>query len=540
MYKLFSICLFVFISNIVVGQYKSGVTIPDKTIAKITSNDVQSVRYANNIRPEALRWNLNVIASDSMQGRETGQPGIDKAANHIVKAIENLGLSKIPGTDSYLQPVSFTFSRWAETGIHVNKELYRHLWDYLAFPDKNTSLTAVIDKEVIFLGYGIEDEEYNDYKKVDVKGKVIMINRGEPLKKDGTSYITGKAQASDWSNADMDKKLKLAKEKGVALVLIIENDIKKLLEENRRKLLGTYLELGNTTNKDIPYANHVYISSTIAKAIIGSKEKDIIKARKKIAKGKARNVKLSTDLIVTMVKNVDLLEGNNIMGYIEGKSKKDEYVIVSAHYDHLGMRGDEIYNGADDNGSGTVTILQLAQAAMQSTFELTGPERSIVFLWVCGEEKGLLGSEYYAANPIFPLANTIANVNVDMVGRVDEKYADNPDYIYVIGSDRLSSDLHKINEDVNQKYSQLTLDYTYNDENDPNKYYYRSDHYNFAKNGIPAIFYFNGTHDDYHRTSDTVEKINFDKMANVGKLIFHTVWELANRPERIKVDGVVK
>jgi Zn-dependent M28 family amino/carboxypeptidase len=135
------------------------------------------------------------------------------------------------------------------------------------------------------------------------------------------------------------------------------------------------------------------------------------------------------------------------------------------------------------------------------------------------------------------LANTVANVNVDMVGRIDEKYKDNPNYIYVIGSDRISQDLHQLNEDVNQKYAQLTLDYTYNDEKDPNRYYYRSDHYNFAKKGIPAIFYFNGTHDDYHRTTDDVEKIEFDKMANVGKLIFHTIWELANRPERIKSNG---
>ncbi|MBK8885144.1 MAG: M28 family peptidase [Saprospiraceae bacterium] len=152
----------------------------------------------------------------------------------------------------------------------------------------------------------------------------------------------------------------------------------------------------------------------------------------------------------------------------------------------------------------------------------------------------MLGSEYYSENPVFPLASTVADINVDMIGRVDEKYKDNPDYIYVIGSDRLSTDLHKINEAANQKYTQLILDYTYNDEKDPNKFYYRSDHYNFAKKGIPSIFYFSGTHEDYHRTTDDIEKINFDKMAGIGRLIFHTLWELANRPDRIVVDGVVK
>ena len=219
-----------------------------------------------------------------------------------------------------------------------------------------------------------------------------------------------------------------------------------------------------------------------------------------------------------------------------GKSKPDEVVIVSAHFDHLGKKGDQIFHGADDNGSGTSTIMELAQAFAEARGGGFRPERTVVFMLVTGEEKGLLGSEYYVNNPLYPLANTVADVNVDMVGRQDDKYKDNPDYIYVIGSDRLSTDLHKINESVNQKYCQLTLDYTYNSESDPNRYYYRSDHYNFAEKGIPAIFYFNGVHADYHQPTDTADKINYEKMAKVGRLIFHTIWELANRPERIVVD----
>ena len=168
------------------------------------------------------------------------------------------------------------------------------------------------------------------------------------------------------------------------------------------------------------------------------------------------------------------------------------------------------------------------------------PKRSVMVMLVTGEEKGLLGSQYYTEYPVFPLAKTVANINVDMVGRVDEKYKDNPDYVYVIGSDRLSTELHEINENANKKYTNLTLDYTYNAEDDPNRYYYRSDHYNFAVKGIPAVFYFNGTHEDYHRTTDTVEKINFEKMEKIGKLVFHTAWELADRKDKIKVDVVGK
>jgi Zn-dependent M28 family amino/carboxypeptidase len=183
--------------------------------------------------------------------------------------------------------------------------------------------------------------------------------------------------------------------------------------------------------------------------------------------------------------------------------------------------------------------LEIAEALAMAKEKGYGPRRSVLCLLVTGEEKGLLGSEFYSKYPIFPLENTMCNVNVDMVGRVDSKYENNPSYIYVIGSDRLSSDLHAINEAANQKYTQLTMDYTYNSEKDPNRYYYRSDHYNFAKNGIPSIFFFSGTHKDYHRTSDTVEKINFEKMEKVGKHIFHLTWELANRDDQIMVDGEV-
>ena len=157
-------------------------------------------------------------------------------------------------------------------------------------------------------------------------------------------------------------------------------------------------------------------------------------------------------------------------------------------------------------------------------------------MWLTGEEKGLLGSEYYVNHPIFPLENTIVDVNVDMIGRVDEAHEDNPKYIYVIGADRLSSELHEINEAANRTYTHLELDYTFNAEDDPNRYYYRSDHYNFAELGIPAIFYFSGVHDDYHKITDTVEKIQFDKMEIIARLVFHTSWTLANRDKRIVVD----
>ena len=227
----------------------------------------------------------------------------------------------------------------------------------------------------------------------------------------------------------------------------------------------------------------------------------------------------------------------NVVAFIEGSEKPEEIIVLSAHYDHVGMREDgTIYNGADDDGSGTMAMLEIAEAFQQAVKDGNGPKRSILFLHVTAEEIGLYGSRYYTENPIFPLDNTVANLNTDMIGRIDPDKKDNPNYIYLIGSDKLSQELHNVSEEVNEKYTNLELDYTYNDENDPNRFYYRSDHYNFAKNNIPVIFYFNGVHPDYHKPTDTVEKIEYEALMKRARLVFLTAWEIANRDERLVVD----
>ena len=231
-----------------------------------------------------------------------------------------------------------------------------------------------------------------------------------------------------------------------------------------------------------------------------------------------------------------LPDSENIWAYIEGSEKPDEILVISAHYDHVGMKNGEVYNGADDDGSGTVTLLEIAQAFMQAKKEGHGPKRSILFLHVTDEEHGLHGSRYYSEHPLFPVANTITDLNIDMIGRRDAKHKDNPNYVYLIGSDRLSTDLHKISEEANKKYGHLELDYKYNALNDPEQIYYRSDHYNFAKKGVPALFYFNGVHEDYHLPGDTPDKIEYDILAKRARLVFATAWELANRENRPVVD----
>lgn len=231
-----------------------------------------------------------------------------------------------------------------------------------------------------------------------------------------------------------------------------------------------------------------------------------------------------------------LPDSENIWAFIEGTDKKDEIIVVSAHYDHVGMKNGEIFNGADDDGSGTVALLEIAQAFKLAEKDGFKPRRSILFLHVTGEEHGLHGSRFYSENPLFPLNKTVADINIDMIGRRDVLHLNTNNYIYVIGSDRLSSELHEINEEMNNKYTKMQLDYKYNDRNDPERIYYRSDHYNFAKHGIPSIFFFNGIHADYHMPTDTPDKIEYDALAKRAQLAFALAWELANREEKIKVD----
>lgn len=234
--------------------------------------------------------------------------------------------------------------------------------------------------------------------------------------------------------------------------------------------------------------------------------------------------------------NENLPDSENIWAFIEGSEKPDEILVISAHYDHVGMKNGEIYNGADDDGSGTVALLEMAQAFAMAKKDGHGPKRSILFLHVTGEEHGLHGSRYYSENPLFPLKNTIADINIDMIGRRDKEHADLLYYTYVIGSGRLSTDLYNAVEDANKASVNMVLDYKYDDRNDPQKFYFRSDHYNFAKNGIPSVFLFSGIHADYHKPGDKPDKIEYDVLEKRTKHAFMTAWLLANAKERPVVD----
>jgi len=315
---------------------------------------------------------------------------------------------------------------------------------------------------------------------------------------------------------------------------------KTITEKDLKKHLYTYasddFEGRNTGSKGqkkaVEYLKNFYIQNDIKP---GDPDKDYFqKMTLNISRGDEGNV-----------------DSENVIAIIEGTEKPEEYLILTAHLDHVGYGRtgsrlrksyvgeikDRIHNGADDDGSGTVAMLEIAQAFKQASKKGKGPKRSIIFLHVTGEEKGLLGSAYYSDNPIYPLSKTVVNLNLDMIGRIDPtRKGDKREYVYIIGSDHDSQDLHQISEQTNLQTVNIDLDYRYNAKDDPQRFYYRSDHYNFAKKGIPIIFYFSGTHEDYHLPSDTPDKINYDLLELRSKLIFYTAWNIANRDQRVIVD----
>jgi Zn-dependent M28 family amino/carboxypeptidase len=238
-------------------------------------------------------------------------------------------------------------------------------------------------------------------------------------------------------------------------------------------------------------------------------------------------------------KNTVELNSSNVLGYVEGSDLKDEWLIITAHYDHEGVKNGAIYYGADDDGSGTVAVLEMAEAFVKAKAAGYGPRRNVLFMTVSGEEKGLWGSAYYGDHPTVPLEKVTADLNIDMIGRVDtERIKDDTlNYVYVVGDDKLSTELKPISEGVNNKYTKMVLDYRFNDPKDPNRIYYRSDHYNFARKGVPIIFYYDGMlKADYHKPTDTPDKINYPLLARRAQLVFHTAWVMANKDGLLKRD----
>ena len=498
-----------------------------------TTFDSTAYQYAQTITVDELREHLEVLAADAMEGRETGQPGQKKAAQYIANTFQQAGLAAGVGDTTYFQTFPIVETSWDEPYIAVDKQEYTLFEDFFTFP-KYADTTAVSFDQITFAGYGISAERYNDYQGLDVQGAAVMVLAGEPMRSDSTYYLSGTKEPSRFTTnllAGLQTKVETAQAQGARVVLMVDENF----EQNVRRFALYAARPSLRLKADTSSISVVFISPQVAKALVGKRR--LTKARKRITKtGQPIHFSRPTALTIALRQNVKGVTSENVLGYLEGTDRKDELLVVTSHYDHIGITGDQVNNGADDDGSGTVAVLELAEAFAQAKADGHAPRRSLLFMTVSGEEKGLFGSEYYTNHPVFPLDSTIADLNIDMIGRIDPAHEADSQYVYVIGSDRLSTELHQVNEAANATYTHLNLDYTYNALDDPNRFYYRSDHYNFAKHGIPIIFYFNGTHADYHRPTDTVDKISFDVLRDRARLVFYTAWRLVNQDERLVVD----
>ncbi len=502
--------------------------------------------YAGTITPEDLRKHLTVIAHDSLEGRATGSRGQKKAADYVASFYRQYGLKPAAtapdGKQGFFQVYNLYRGAWESAYIRKDRHLYELNRDF--YIDGLASIPEDESLSTIFAGYGITEGNYNDYENLEVKDKAVVVFEGEPGNGNGGYLLSGNTEPSKWGQARAwEEKAKLALSKGARTIIIISSKNVQGFEKEiqRRASMMPRVRRLSLRQEETPAQNLAAftVGEATAALLLGISEKKLKKLKAKTGRNSSSRKKNIGDNITIMAKRQsEVVPTENVAALLEGTDKKDEIIVISAHLDHIGISADgQINNGADDDGTGTVALLELAEAFSKAKAEGKGPRRSILFLNVTGEEMGLLGSEFYSENPLFPSADHVANLNIDMIGRVDDAHKNNPDYVYLIGSDKLSSELHAISEQANQKYVSLTLDYTFNHPDDPNRFYYRSDHYNFAKKGIPVIFYFTGVHEDYHRPGDDVEKILFDRQARIVKLIFHTAWELANRDERIKVDS---
>jgi hypothetical protein len=500
----------------------------------VNAQDSLPLRASRNIKSENLSRYLHRLASDEFEGRETGQKGQRLAAEYIAKHFQEAGIPPIPALNGYFQQIPLVKKQTSHSFLEINGKAYSYLKDFYFFPGfEDTTLTF---SSLEFIGYGIKESNYNDYSGIELENKALVLLDGEPLSGQGLSLITGKQQKSEWSSSSNRRKLFAAREHKPSAVFIVVDSVDKKVKTYAHFLESSAMKL-NTSASKYKGVPAFFISREMGDQIALAQKTSVAELKNRITEsGQPYRMSIPVNVRAQVKSNVQQFFAQNVLGYVEGTDLKEELIVISAHYDHLGKSGDKIYYGADDDGSGTSAVMELASAFAKAKAEGHGPRRSILFMAVAGEEKGLLGSEYYTSNPVFPLKNTVADLNIDMIGRLDEKHSNNPDYVYIIGSDKLSTDLHRINETANATYMKLELDYTYNDPEDKNRFYYRSDHYNFAKHNIPIIFYFNGVHADYHKHTDTVDKINFGKIEKITRLVFHTAWELANRNERIKVD----
>jgi len=466
-----------------------------------------------------LKSNLEFLASDELEGREATKLGSKIAGKFIASRLEEYGVEPFGDDNTYFQNFrleSINFNRSIVSFLDNNDtDTLDYLEDYFVY-DAGDKITS---SEIVYVGFGIVDSslQVNDYENLDVAGKTVLCLRGVPEDYEGL-------KKSGWTSSKYD----FAKQQGAIGLILLYNHktMSQWGELIRRQLRDNIVKI-----KQGKSINAILLDSLTIKRFFNKNDLSYKALRNDLENGlilkKGTIVKKKINWGLN--KNKKEVWARNIVGIIQGNDSNlaEEYVVVSAHYDHEGILDDEIYNGADDNASGTIAVLECAR---QLALERTN-KRSIIFCFWDAEEKGLLGSDYFTEN-CPDLGKIKANINIDMVGR------EHADSIYVIGSGRLSSELFDIVERANKKSSDFYLDYAFDDESHPERFYYRSDHWNFAKNNIPVVFFFDWHYEDYHKPTDDAEKINYHKITRVIRLVKQIALDIANLNHDLIIDNI--
>lgn len=506
------------------------------------AQDKNAIKFSAPVNKERAYEHLSILASDEYEGRETGKKGAWMAAEYIKKQFQSFGLvGPVKGNkDPYMQPVGISAKKLSGISLTVGAQTKENLKDYYvtaqSTPAGGFNVKA---NEVIFAGYGLNKDDFNEYAGINVAGKVVLIfATGDPTAKTPAPTQGRRAQSSVGSQ---QAKIKYLTDNKAAGVLVINERVDNLSDAAKAFLTegaaGLKREDAAKNSNSLPV---ITVGTAVANQILAGANTNLADVKKKIAESlKPATTTIKIPVAFAAKLEEEDIKADNVLGFLEGSDPKlkNEVLVVTGHYDHIGLVNDpnatdKVNNGADDDGSGTTGVLMLAEAFAKAKKAGKGPKRSILFMTVVGEEKGLWGSEWYSDHPIFPLANTITNLNIDMIGRGDDNRPGDNNFVYIIGSNMLSDDLDKIGKKANTDYVNIVMDEKYNNRTDPNQFYYRSDHYNFAKHGIPVIFYFNGVHKDYHQPGDEVSKIDFPMLAKRAQLVYYTAWELANGEKR--------
>lgn len=525
---------------------------------------LSAARSVDTISAAQLKNYLYFIASDEMEGRDTPSRGLDTTAKFIAMNLERWGFKPAGDDGTFFQRI--TLRRDILDGAHsaaeINGQKFNYGEDFLP-----NAVGATLTGPMVYVGHGwvVKSKNIDAYKGIDVKDKIVVVF-GEGLPQGLTrADLTGK-MGEDWISPAL-----YAQQHGAKGVLAVADYGMLLRWDQTRQRLSSgpppRPQVEKFMTQTGPAVPVIWVSPKMATALFQGEKysaaalmaygSGVAPASVPVPNGPPVTVTLPFELnadknaTFTIAAKSERPMTQNVVAVWEGSDPvlKNEYVAVGAHYDHIGnsppqcqpLNGDAICNGADDDGSGTTALLGMAEAISHAKQR---PRRSVLFVWHCGEEKGLWGSRYFTDYPTIPLDHIVTQLNIDMIGRSKKEGDTNPrnanlsgpNQIYVIGSTMMSTELGQLSQSVNKSYLNLQYDLRYDDPQDPNRFFFRSDHYNYARKGIPIIFFFDGVHEDYHRPGDEPQKIDYEKMEKVARTIYMTLWEVANLPVRPKVD----